>query len=252
MIEINNVSKAYGTKEVLHDISLSLPDGKISAFVGSNGAGKSTLLSIVSRLLPASSGTVRIDGTAVGDWNSRELAKRLAVLRQSNFMNIRLTVSELVSFGRFPYSQGRLTEEDREMVEKALEYMEITDIRERLLDELSGGQRQMAFIAMVIAQNTQYVLLDEPLNNLDIKHSVQMMRVFRNLVDALGKTVIIVIHDINFVSCYADYIVALRNGELLGAGDREAIMTPAVLESIYGLGIDMHSINGHDICVYYT
>lgn len=252
MIEITDISKTYGTKEVLRDISLSLPDGKISAFIGSNGAGKSTLLSIVSRLLPSSGGQVRIDGTRVEDWNSRELAKRLAVLRQSNFMNIRLTVSELVAFGRFPYSQGRLTDEDKEMVEKALEYMQITDIRDRFLDELSGGQRQMAFIAMVIAQDTHYVLLDEPLNNLDIKHSVHMMRVFRNLVDSLGKTVVIVIHDINFVSCYADYIVALRHGELIGAGARETIMTPDVLEGIYGLKIDIREIDDNKICVYYT
>ncbi|MCC8167207.1 MAG: ATP-binding cassette domain-containing protein [Planctomycetes bacterium] len=251
MIEINCVSKSYGQKEVLKDVSIAIPEGKISAFVGSNGAGKSTLLSIASRLLPASGGSVSIDGTRVENWNSRELAKRLAVLRQSNFMNIRLTVSELVSFGRFPYSQGRLTGEDKAIVEQALEYMEITDIRDRFLDELSGGQRQMAFIAMVIAQDTHYVFLDEPLNNLDIKHSVHMMRVFRNLVDSLGKTVVIVIHDINFVSCYADYIVALRNGELIGAGDRDGIMTPSVLEEIYGLKIDIHQIAGNDICVYY-
>ncbi len=252
MIEINCVSKSYGQKEVLKDVTIAIPEGKISAFVGSNGAGKSTLLSIASRLLPASGGSVTIDGTRVEDWNSRELAKRLAVLRQSNFMNIRLTVSELVAFGRFPYSQGRLTNEDKAIVEQALEYMEITDIQDRFLDELSGGQRQMAFIAMVIAQDTHYVFLDEPLNNLDIKHSVHMMRVFRNLVDSLGKTVVIVIHDINFVSCYADYIVALRHGELIGAGDRDGIMTPSVLEEIYDLKIDIHKIAGNDICVYYT
>jgi len=251
MIEIKNISKAYGKKEVLKDVTLTLPEGKISAFVGSNGAGKSTLLSLVSRLLPKSGGEVRIDGTLVEDWNNRELAKRLAVLRQSNFMNIRLTVGELVAFGRFPYSQGRLTEEDKQAVEKALDYMDIVDIRDRFLDELSGGQRQMAFIAMVIAQDTHYVLLDEPLNNLDIKHSVHMMKILRRLVDDLGKTVVIVIHDINFVSCYADYIVALKHGELIGFGEREIIMTPETLERIYGLAIDMHEINGNKICVYY-
>lgn len=251
MIEIKNISKAYGRKEVLKDVTLTLPEGKISAFVGSNGAGKSTLLSIISRLLPKSGGEVHIDGTRVEDWNNRELAKRLAVLRQSNFMNIRLTVGELVAFGRFPYSQGRLTEEDREAIEKALDYMDIIDIRDRFLDELSGGQRQMAFIAMVIAQDTHYVLLDEPLNNLDIKHSVHMMKILRRLVDDLGKTVIIVIHDINFVSCYADYIVALKYGEMIGFGERETIMMPETLERIYGLAIDMHEINGNKICVYY-
>ncbi|MDR0361656.1 MAG: ATP-binding cassette domain-containing protein [Planctomycetota bacterium] len=252
MIEIRNIAKSYGGKEVLRNISLTLPENRISAFIGSNGAGKSTLLSIISRLLPQSGGEVRIDGKPVGDWDSRELAKRLAVLRQSNFMDIRLTVGELVAFGRFPYSQGRLNEEDGRMVEKALSYLDITDIRDRFLDELSGGQRQMAFIAMVIAQDTRYVLLDEPLNNLDIRHSVHMMKVLRKLVDEMGKTVILVIHDINFVSCYADHIVALRDGELVGAGGRGDIITPRVLENIYGLDIDIREIDGNRICVYYA
>ena len=251
MIEIRNVRKSYGEKEVLHNISLTLPEGKISAFIGSNGAGKSTLLSMVSRLLAPSEGDIFIDEIRVADWNNRELAKRLAVLRQSNFMNIRLSVEELVSFGRFPYSQGRLTADDRQAVEQALSYMQITDIRNRFLDELSGGQRQMAFIAMVIAQDTHYVMLDEPLNNLDIRHSVDMMRILRRLVDEMGKTVVIVIHDINFVSCYADYIVALRDGELVAAGDSEDIITPPVLERIYGLEIDIREIEGNRICVYY-
>lgn len=252
MIEIRNLGKSYGKKEVLRDISLVLPEKRISAFIGSNGAGKSTLLSLISRLLPKSDGEILIDGRRVEDWDNRELAKRLAVLRQSNFMNIRLTVRELVSFGRFPYSQGRLTEEDEEVVERALSYMEIGDIRDRFLDELSGGQRQMAFIAMVIAQDTHYVLLDEPLNNLDIKHSVHMMRALRNLVDDMGKTVILVIHDINFVSCYADHIVALRDGELAAAGDRDAIITSRALEDVYGLDIDIREIDGNRICVYYA
>ncbi len=252
MIEIRNIGKSYGTKEVLRNISLTLPEKSISAFIGSNGAGKSTLLSLVSRLLHKSGGDIFIDDVRVEDWDNRELAKRLAVLRQSNFMNIRLTVEELVSFGRFPYSQGRLTDEDDAMVEKALSYMKIGDIRHRFLDELSGGQRQMAFIAMVIAQDTHYILLDEPLNNLDIRHSVDMMRVFRGLVDEMGKTVVIVIHDINFVSCYADHIVALRDGTLVAEGGREEIITPPVLERIYGVDIDIREIEGNRICVYYT
>ena len=252
MIEIRNIHKSYGRKEVLRDITVTLPEKRITAFIGSNGAGKSTLLSLVSRLLPNSGGEVLVDGKRVEDWNNRELAKELAVLRQSNFTNIRLTVGELVSFGRFPYSQGRLTEEDERVVERALAYMDIADIRDRFLDELSGGQRQMAFIAMVIAQDTRYVLLDEPLNNLDIKHSVHMMKVLRKMVDELGKTVIIVIHDINFVSCYADYIVALRDGRLIEVGERGSIMNERTLKEIYGLDFDIREIDGNRICIYYT
>lgn len=252
MIEIRNVCKSYGAKQVLRNVSVTLPEGKISAFIGSNGAGKSTLLSLASRLLTKSSGEVLVDGKRLEDWDNRELAKRLAVLRQSNFMNIRLTVEELVSFGRFPYSQGRLDDDDRAMVDRALAYMGLENIRGRFLDELSGGQRQMAFIAMVIAQDTRYVLLDEPLNNLDIKHSVRMMRMLRRLVDEMGKTVVIVIHDINFVSCHADYVVALRDGELVRVGDTPDIIQTDVLSEIYGVKMDIQEIGGNKICLYYA
>lgn len=136
-------------------------------------------------------------------------------------MNVRLTIRELVSFGRFPYSQGNLTQEDWDKVDEALSFMELHEIENQFLDELSGGQRQRAFIAMVIAQDTEYILLDEPLNNLDMKHSVQIMKVLRRLVDELGKTVILVIHDINFASFYSDYVVALKNGEIIRQGPNE-------------------------------
>src|SRR5690606_2693720 len=137
-------------------------------------------------------------------------AKKVSILKQSNQINLRLTVRELVSFGRFPYSQGRLTEEDWVCVDEAIRYMELEELQHEYLDELSGGQRQRAFIAMVIAQDTDYILLDEPLNNLDMKHAVQIMKTLRKLVDERGKTVVLVIHDINFASVYSDYIVALK------------------------------------------
>ena len=251
MIEILEVSKSYGNKRVLANVTASLPEKKVIAFIGSNGAGKSTLLSLISRLLFKDSGAIRVDGTEVGDWDSRELAKKLAVLRQNNQSDIKFTVRELVSFGRFPHSRGRLTAADEEKIDQALVYMDIADIQHRFMDELSGGQRQMAYIAMVIAQDTDYILLDEPLNNLDIRHSVGMMRTLRRLVEDMGKTVLIVIHDINFVSCHADYVLALRDGRLVACGDKEAVITPAVLEKIYGLDIDIRDYDGDKICVYF-
>lgn len=165
---------------------------------------------MVSRLLNADTGEVLLDKSDVRRWKSDDFAKRVSILKQSNYMNVRLTIRELVSFGRFPYSKGNLKPEDELKVDEAIQYMNLEDMQHNYLDELSGGQRQRAFIAMVIAQDTDYILLDEPLNNLDMKHSVQIMKILRKLVDELGKTVVIVLHDINFASVYSDHIVALK------------------------------------------
>ncbi len=129
--------------------------------------------------------------------------------------------------------------------------MKLTDIQHKYLDELSGGQRQRAYIAMVIAQNTEYILLDEPLNNLDMSHSVQMMKVLRNLCDDLGKTIVLVMHDINFASCYSDNIVALKNGKIEKVGTTNEIVQKEVLEEIYEMNFDIKEINGNKICVYF-
>lgn len=215
MIKVKNLSKKYNDKTVVDNVSVNIKKGKITSFIGPNGAGKSTLLSAVSRLIKHDVGEIMIDKKEINSWKSNELSKKVAILKQANNLNVRLTIRELVSFGRFPYSQGNLTQEDWDKVDEALSFMELHEIENQFLDELSGGQRQRAFIAMVIAQDTEYILLDEPLNNLDMKHSVQIMKVLRRLVDELGKTVILVIHDINFASFYSDYVVALKNGEII-------------------------------------
>lgn len=251
MVEVSKVSKRYGNKNVVEDVSIRVEKGKITSFIGPNGAGKSTLLSMVSRLIKKDTGQVFIDGTDIEEWKSNDLAKKISILKQSNHLNIRLTIRDLVSFGRFPYSQGNLSKEDMKHVDEAIQYMELQDMQDKYLDQLSGGQQQRAFIAMVIAQNTEYVLLDEPLNNLDMKHSVQIMKVLRRLVDELGKTVVIVIHDINFASCYSDFIVALKDGKIVKEGPVEEIITSPVLKEIYEMDIDIHTINGNRICVYF-
>ena len=215
MVVVKNLFKKYHNKNVVEDVSLSIEKGKITSFIGPNGAGKSTVLSMISRLITKDSGEVLVDGKDMSSFKSNELAKKIAILKQSNSINIRLSIRELVAFGRFPYSQGKLTKEDWRFVDEAIEYMELTEMQHKYLDQLSGGQQQRAYIAMVIAQDTEYILLDEPLNNLDMKHSVQIMKVLRRLTEELGKTVVIVIHDINFASCYSDNIVALKNGKVV-------------------------------------
>ena len=251
MIEVKNLVKKYGDKAVVDNVSLNIEKGKITSFIGPNGAGKSTVLSMISRIMEKDSGSVIIDGKELEEWDNKELAKKISILKQSNNINVRLTIKEIVSFGRYPYCDGRLTSEDMKYVDEAIEYMKLKDIENRYLDELSGGQRQRAYIAMVIAQNTEYVLLDEPLNNLDMKHSVSMMKVFRNLVDELGKTVVIVMHDINFASVYSDNIVVLKDGKIANDDTTENIINKETLENIYEINFDIKDINGNKICVYY-
>ncbi|WP_341201627.1 ABC transporter ATP-binding protein [Planomicrobium okeanokoites] len=252
MIQVRELSKLYGKKQVVENVSVDIQRGQITSFIGPNGAGKSTLLSMVSRLLDADTGEVLIDSTNTKKMKSSELSKRVSILKQSNFMNVRLTIRELVSFGRFPYSKGRLNAEDERMVDQAIAYMDLAEMEHTYLDELSGGQRQRAFIAMVIAQDTDYVLLDEPLNNLDMKHSVQIMKILRRLVDELGKTVIIVLHDINFASVYSDRIVALKNGRVVKDGPTEEIIQSEALKEIYDMDIPIQQMNNCRICVYFN
>lgn len=252
MIQVKALTKFYGKKQVVKEVSTTIQRGKITSFIGPNGAGKSTLLSMVSKLMDADSGEVLVDATSAKKMKSNDFAKKVSILKQSNFMNVRLTVRELVSFGRFPYSKGRLTAEDETFVDQAIEYMGLQELEDDYLDELSGGQRQRAFIAMVIAQDTEYILLDEPLNNLDMKHSVQIMKILRRLVNELGKTVVIVLHDINFASVYSDYIVAMKNGEVVREGPTEMIIESSALKEIYDMDIPIQQMDNCRICVYFN
>ncbi len=251
MVRVKEVFKRYGNKNVVENVSVEIKKGKITSFIGPNGAGKSTLLSMISRLITKDSGDIYIEGKELSQSKSNDLAKKISILKQSNHINLRLTVKELVSFGRFPYSQGKLTKEDMNYVNEAIRYMELEEMQDKFLDQLSGGQRQRAYIAMVIAQDTEYILLDEPLNNLDMKHSVQIMQVLRRLVDELGKTVVIVLHDINFASVYSDFIVALKDGKIIKEGRTEEIIDQKVLKEIYEMDIHIRDINKCRICVYY-
>jgi iron complex transport system ATP-binding protein len=252
MISVQALSKFYGKKSVVKDVTIDIQPGKITSFIGPNGAGKSTLLSMVSRLLDADTGEVLIDKSDVKKMKSNEFAKRVSILKQSNYMDVRLSIRELVSFGRFPYSKGRLTEEDERIVDQSLEYMNLMEMQDKFLDELSGGQRQRAFVAMVIAQDTEYILLDEPLNNLDMKHSVQIMKILRRLVDELGKTVVIVLHDINFASVYSDRIVAMKDGVVVKDGPTNEIIQSDALKEIYDMDIPIQQMDGCRICVYFS
>ena len=187
----------------------------------------------------------------IGKWKSRELSRRLAILTQSNSIQMKLTVRELVAFGRFPYSGNRVTLEDQKIIDRAISYMELEGFQDRFIDELSGGQRQRAMIAMVIAQDTEYVLLDEPTNNLDIYHATNMMKIVRRLCDELGKTVILVLHEINYAAFYSDYICAFKDGKIARFGTVEEVMTKENLSQIYQVDFEILTIAGKPLSIYY-
>ena len=251
MIVAEGVSKNYGTTCVVDNVSLTLPKGGITSIIGPNGAGKSTFLSMVSRLMAMDAGAVTVDGLDVTRTSSDQLAKRLSILRQDNHMTARLTVRDLVSFGRYPHSKGRLTVEDKAHIERAIGYLNLGDLSTHFLDELSGGQRQRAFVAMVLCQDTDYVLLDEPLNNLDMKHAVGMMQQLRRAARELGKTIVLVLHDINFASVYSDHIICMQAGKVAYQGAPAEVVTPEIMRSVYEIDIKVHQIGGQLISVYY-
>ncbi|MNX85518.1 ABC transporter ATP-binding protein [Agrobacterium tumefaciens] len=251
MIIASQISKSYGDTVVIDGVSVSIPAGGVTSIIGPNGAGKSTLLSIVARLMSMDAGTVTVDGLDVTKTASDTLAKRLSILRQDNHISSRLTVRDLVGFGRYPYSKGRPTIEDKVHIDRALEYLHLEPLAGRFLDELSGGQRQRAFVAMVLCQDTDYVLLDEPLNNLDMKHASSMMKIMRKAADELKKTVVLVLHDINFASWYSDTIIAMREGRICHHGPAEEIIRPEILQEIYDMPIRVNEIDGRRICLFY-
>ncbi|MGC2942869.1 MULTISPECIES: ABC transporter ATP-binding protein [unclassified Brevibacterium] len=251
MITLESVRKSYSDEVAIGPVDLTIPAGGVTALVGPNGAGKSTLLTMVGRLLGLDEGTIEVAGFDVTSTKSKDLAKIISILRQENHFITRLTIRQLVGFGRFPYSKGRLTVEDEEIVSKAIDFLELTELEGRYIDELSGGQRQRAYVAMVLAQDTDYVLLDEPLNNLDMKHSVQMMQHLRRAAVEMGRTIVIVLHDINFASHYADHICAVKKGSVVEFGTPEEIMTAEVLSRVFDTPVEVIDGPRGRLAVYY-
>ena len=250
-MNIQELTKTYDGKTVVDSVSFEIPKGKVLSLIGPNGAGKSTVMGMISRLIARDEGMVDFHGKDIGKWKSRELSKKLAILTQSNQIQMKLTVQELVAFGRFPYSGNRITKEDQEIIDQAIAYMELEEMRDRFIDELSGGQRQRAMIAMVIAQDTDYVLLDEPTNNLDIYHAANMMKIVRRLCDELGKTVVLVLHEINYAAFYSDYICAFVDGRIAKFGTVEEVMTKENLSQIYQVDFEIQMVKGRPLAIYY-
>ncbi len=250
-MKIKALDKSFGTKHVVQDVAFDIPKGKMTALIGPNGAGKSTVLGLITRLIARDGGEILVDEKDLAHYKSTDLAKRLAILTQVNHITMKLTVRELVAFGRFPHSGARLMAEDWQKVDESIAYMEMEAFADRFIDELSGGQRQRAYIAMVLAQDTEYVFLDEPTNNLDIYHSSNMMKLCRKFCDELGKTVIVVLHEINFASCYADYIGAFKEGKLYKFDTVDNVMTRETLKDLYQVDFQIQKLHGKPVSLYY-
>lgn len=251
LLAARGLTKRYGERPVVDNIDLELPRGAVISLIGPNGAGKSTVMGMISRLVERDGGTVAFMGRDLTEWDSTELARHLAILTQQNNVQMKLTVRELVSFGRFPYSRGRMTAEDEKAVDDAIGYMELERLEDRFIDELSGGERQRAYIAMAIAQDTDCVLLDEPTNNLDIYHATNLMRTVRRLCDELGKTVVLVLHEINYAAFYSDYVYAFKDGKLAVSGPVSEVMTRENLSRVYGVDFQIIEVEGRPLSIYY-
>ena len=251
MITLNSVSKKYSSTVSIGPVSLEIPTGGITALVGPNGAGKSTMLTMVGRLLGIDQGSIEVSGYDVSKTSSKDLAKIVSILRQENHFVTRLTVRQLVGFGRYPHSKGRLTQADEEIISRSIDFLDLGELEARYLDELSGGQRQRAYVAMVLAQDTDTVLLDEPLNNLDMKHSVVMMQHLQRAARELNRTIVIVLHDINFAGHYADYICAMKQGKVVHFGTPTQIMQDEILSEVFETPVNVVPGPNGPLAVYY-
>ena len=251
MIALRQVSHRIGGRPILSDITLDLPAGGITAIIGPNGAGKSTLMSLIARLLPLETGQITVDGLCVTRTPTGDLARKMAIVTQRVGVASRLRVGDLVAIGRWPHHHGRPSPEDDRAVARALEAFDLTALSDRFLDELSGGQVQRAFIAMALAQDTDWLLLDEPLNNLDMFHARALMAQVHAL-SRQGRSVVMVVHDINYAAAWADHVVALKDGAVTFAGPPREVLTGARLSGLFGMEIEVAQLNGRPTVLYHA
>ncbi|WP_296243514.1 MULTISPECIES: ABC transporter ATP-binding protein [unclassified Psychrobacter] len=253
MIKINNISHHIGKQQILHDITLSLPPSQVIALIGPNGAGKSTLFSVMARLQPLQSGQVSFvvgnEEHDIANCPVRMLSKTVAMLGQDNQVQGRLRVHELLMFGRYPYHQGQPTADDQQKVQEIIERFELEPLAERFLSTLSGGQRQRVLIAMIVCQDTPYLLLDEPLNNLDMYHAGRLMRELRELSHTEQKTVVIVLHDINQAAQFADTVVTMKEGRVLATGAPVDVLTHETMRELYNVDVTVLNHQGRPVIV---
>lgn len=243
LLTAQNLQTGYDDKTIIENLDIIIPQNKISVIIGSNGCGKSTLLKSFSRLNKVFSGVIKLDDKSIGDYNSKDLARILGLLPQSPVVPEGIKVYDLITRGRFPHRKfmQSMSNEDFKAVDEALEIMGITNIANRNVDELSGGQRQRVWIALALAQNTDILLLDEPTTYLDIAYQVEILDLLVDLNNRKGTTIIMVLHDINLSARYADYIFAMKQGELVAEGKPNDIIDSNLIKDVFGLDCNVVS-----------
>ena len=246
----------YGERLIVDGLNLRIPDGRITALVGANGSGKSTILKTMARLLMPKQGSVLLDGKSIMRMPTKEVAKRLAILPQNPVAPEGLTVGELVSYGRFPYQKGfgLLSQEDKAYIRWALEVTGMTELEDRLIDEMSGGQRQRAWIAMALAQGTDILFLDEPTTFLDMAHQLEVLMLLKRLNEEEGRTIVMVVHDLNHASLFAHHIVAIKEGSVIREGSPEEVITRETLQEVFNVDADVIRCprTGSPLCLPYA
>lgn len=255
ILATENLDLSYDDIQIVKKLNLQIPTSKITAIIGSNGCGKSTTLKALARILAPKNGTVYLDGKAISKQSTKEIAKKMAILPQRPEAPSGITVFELITYGRFPHQKGfgKLSDQDRKIIEWALNITEMTSFKNRPIDALSGGQRQRAWIAMALAQQTDLILLDEPTTYLDLAHQLEILKLLENLNKQEGRTIVMVLHDLNLAARFADYIVAMRDGVIVSEGKPETVITSQVLKEVFQIDAEIvkDPRNDKPVCLTY-
>lgn len=254
-LKTDKISIRYDRNTVVENLSLTIPDGNITTLIGPNGCGKSTILKALSRIMNTAGGAVYLDGKSIHKQSTRQIARRMAVLPQSPDSPEGLKVRELVSYGRYPHQSGiaSLKKEDNQAIRWALRQTGLMELTERPIDTLSGGQRQRVWIAMALAQETDFLLLDEPTTYLDLAHQLEVLEVLQKLNEQENRTIIMVIHDLNHAARFSDYMVAIRNGAIMKEGEPEKVMRSDVLKDVFHIDAEIvpDPRNNKPVCITY-
>lgn len=235
MINVENITIGYSTKPIIDGLTASIPKGQITTIIGPNGCGKSTLLKSIARILTPQGGSISLDGKQIHNASTKDIAKQLAILPQSAEAPTGLTVRQLVSYGRFPHQNawGKLTKEDYDIIDEAIEQTGLTTYTNQSIEVLSGGQRQRAWIALALAQQTDVLILDEPTTYLDLTYQLDVLELLQDFNQKEGKTIVMVLHDLNHASRFSNYLIAMTDGAVVTTGKPEEVMTSVHLRKIF-------------------